>query len=164
VTNEALRTHVSALGLAGVAIFRASGNVVFAARGRRSDERLAALIEKGLEQELGYAVAVYVRSAAEIAEIAAREPFPQERVSASTGKLHVALLGAAPAAGVRREALAHASDTDLLALHGRELYWLPQGRMIDSGLDLRALERLLGPWTMRTKATIEQLAAKHLAG
>jgi hypothetical protein len=35
--------------------------------------------------------------------------------------------------------------------------------MLDSGLDLQQLERLVGPWTMRTKATIEQLAARHLA-
>ena len=33
--------------------------------------------------------------------------------------------------------------------------------MLDSELDLKALETALGPWTMRTMGTIEQIAAKH---
>jgi hypothetical protein len=33
----------------------------------------------------------------------------------------------------------------------------------ESKLDTKALEQLLGPTTMRTKGTIEQLVAKHLA-
>jgi hypothetical protein len=32
--------------------------------------------------------------------------------------------------------------------------------MTDSGLNLRAVEKLTDAWTMRTKATIELLAAK----
>jgi uncharacterized protein (DUF1697 family) len=162
VTTDDLRAHISALGLADVEIFRASGNVVLSA-GRRSDARIAALIEAGLQRALGYPVAAFVRSAAEIAEIAARRPFDEERVAASTGKLHVALLPHAPGRERARETLALAGDSDLLAFGERELYWLPSGRMIDSALDLRALERLVGPWTMRTKSTIEQLWVRHLA-
>ena len=45
----------------------------------------------------------------------------------------------------------------------RELYWLPSGRMLETTLDLKAIERLLGPLTMRTKNTVEQIAAKHFA-
>ena len=56
-----------------------------------------------------------------------------------------------------------AGEEDRLALRGSELYWLPSGGMRDSGLDLRALEAGLGPWTMRTKGTIEQIAARHCA-
>jgi hypothetical protein len=33
--------------------------------------------------------------------------------------------------------------------------------MLDSALDLKAIEKLLGAVTMRTKNTIEQIAAKH---
>jgi uncharacterized protein (DUF1697 family) len=57
--------------------------------------------------------------------------------------------------------LAEASDEDRLAIGGRELYWLPSGRMSDSELDLKLLEAVLGPWTMRTLGTIEQIVAKH---
>ena len=71
------------------------------------------------------------------------------------------MLPGKPSAAARKEALALASDEDLLAIDGRELYWLPQARMFDSELDLKALEALVGPWTMRTMGTIEQIAAKH---
>jgi hypothetical protein len=64
---------------------------------------------------------------------------------------------------VREEVLSLASDSDRLAFAARELYWLPSGRMIDSGLDLKAVERLLGMMTLRTKNTIELIARKHFA-
>jgi uncharacterized protein (DUF1697 family) len=59
--------------------------------------------------------------------------------------------------------LALADERDRLALDGRELYWLPSGGTIDSELDLKAIGRLLGAMTMRTKNTIAQLAARHFA-
>jgi hypothetical protein len=61
----------------------------------------------------------------------------------------------------RKEALALAGDEDRLAIEGSELYWLPSGPISESSLDLRTLESELGPWTMRTMGTIEQIAAKH---
>lgn len=60
--------------------------------------------------------------------------------------------------------LAHASADDGLALHGRELYWLPSGNMSDSALDLNAAGRLVGPNTMRTANTLRRIHAKHFAG
>jgi hypothetical protein len=56
-----------------------------------------------------------------------------------------------------------ATDADRLVFEDCELYWLPNGRMTDSGLNLRAVEKLTDAWTMRTKATIELLAAKFFA-
>ena len=44
---------------------------------------------------------------------------------------------------------------------GRELYWLPRGGISESDLDLKALDAALGPTTIRTKGTIDQIAAKH---
>ena len=35
--------------------------------------------------------------------------------------------------------------------------------MLDSALDLKAIERLLGVMTVRTKGTIEQIAERHFA-
>jgi len=54
-----------------------------------------------------------------------------------------------------------ADDRDLLAFGERELYWLPSGGMREAELDLKAVERLLGPMTLRTKGTIELICAKH---
>ena len=159
ITNPELAAAFSKLGLAEVSVYRASGNVAFRTRAG-NEQALARRIERGLQASLGYAVPTFVRSAQHIADIAALAPFPAAAVRASTGKLHVALLPREAPKDAVRETLALASEEDRLALVGRELYWLPSGRMIESTLDLRALEALVGPWTMRTKATIEGMHAK----
>jgi uncharacterized protein (DUF1697 family) len=158
VKNEALRAALDGAGFEDVATFRASGNVVFSAQ---EVDDLSARAEAGLAEALGFEVSVFLRSARQVRAIAAFAPFEQ-RVEASEGKLQVALLPARPSATARKAALALASDEDPVAVRGNELYWLPRGRMADSELDLKALESLVGPWTMRTKGTIEQIAEKYL--
>ena len=161
IKNTELTEEFETLGFADVACFRASGNVVFSAKG--SEAKLTSEIEAGLGEALGYEVPVFLRSAKELSVLAAHEPFDPAEVKASKGKLQVALLPKKPAAGPRKRALAEASGEDRLAIEGRELYWLPSGGISDSGLDLKAVEAALGPWTMRTMGTIEQIAAKYFA-
>jgi uncharacterized protein (DUF1697 family) len=160
VKNEALKSAFAAGGFEAVETFRASGNVAFEAT-RASDERIASAAEAALAAELGFEVTVFVRSAKETVAIAAQEPFDEEAVAASKGKLQVALLATKPTAAGRRKALAMAGEGDLLAIRGRELYWLPSAGTLETELDLKALESVVGPWTMRTMGTIEQLAAKY---
>jgi uncharacterized protein (DUF1697 family) len=149
------------LGFDEVATFRASGNVVFSA-GTEPVAKMAGRIEDALRDALGYEVPAFLRTADEIRAIAAHEPFPRELVEASHGKLQVWMLDK-PAGAEQKQVLAMATDQDRLAFGERELYWLPSGRMRDSGLDLRSVERLLGMTTMRTKGTVEQIAAKYFA-
>jgi uncharacterized protein (DUF1697 family) len=162
IKNEELRGEFQALGFAEVACFRASGNVVFSAEddGKSS---LAKRIEAGLGEGLGYEVPVFVRGAAELLAIAAAEPFDRRLLAASKGKLQVAFLAGKPSKKVAREALSLATDDDRLAVEGRELYWRPKGGISESELDLKRLESMLGPWTMRTKGTVDQIAVKHFA-
>lgn len=162
LTNEELRSHFALMGFADVATFRASGNVVFAGEATRP-EAVRARIEKGLAELLGYAVPAFIRSAEEVRKVAARQPFPAKDVEASKGKLQVAMLFQAPKASARKEMQALSSEHDRLLLSGRELYWLPSGGVLESVLDMKGIERALGPMTMRTMGTIEQIAAKHFA-
>ncbi len=166
ITNDDLRAHFEELGLDRVRTFRASGNVIFAtAVEERQEEKLRKRIEAGLAAALGYEVPVFLRSASEIAAIAAHRPFDESLVEASKGKLQVVLLTERPAARARKEVLALADDEkDRIAFGERELHWLPSGGILDSALDFKAIGRLLGPTTTRTQGTIEQLAAKHFAG
>ena len=163
ISNEDLRTRFEELGFDEVRTFRASGNVIFAAAGEESEEELSARIETGLAAALGYEVPVFLRDASEIGTIAAHRPFAESLVEASKGKLQVVLLSARPAARARKEVLALADVEDELAFGERELHWLPSGGILDSALDFKAIGRLLGPLTTRTKGTIEQLAAKYFA-
>lgn len=160
ISNDALREAFARIGLQEVATFRASGNVAFTApRGREA--KLVAAIEQGLEAELGFAVPTFLRDADELAGIAAAEPFSPEVLAASAGKLQVCVLGEEPSTAMRAEVRERAGGADAIAFVGRELYWLPAGGVLDSALDMATLARLLGPMTVRTKATIEQFAAKH---
>jgi len=164
IKNDELRAEFEALGFADVATFRASGNVVFRPAGRSGATALTAEIESGLAEALGYAVPVFLRSASEVAAIAARRPLDPKLVERSKGKLQVSLLAKKPSAATRRKVLALATDEDLLALEGRELYWLPSGGLLDSSLDLKEIEAALGPDTRRTMGTMEQIAARYCRG
>jgi uncharacterized protein (DUF1697 family) len=162
VSGEQLRARFEELGFGEVATFRTSGNVVLSARGE-SAAKLVARIEKGLASALGYEVAVFLRSAAEMRALADHRPFTPARVKAAKGKLQVILLSARPAAKDRGRVLGLATDEDALELGDRELYWLPSGGTRDSKLSQKAIEALLGGTTMRTKGTVDQLAAKYFA-
>lgn len=160
IKNDELRGEFEQLGFDGVASFRASGNVVFESD-EKSEASLTETIEAGLAEGLGYDVPVFLRSGAEVAAIAAREPFEAKRVAASKGKLQITLLAKKPSAAARKKALALATDEDLLAIEGRELYWLPSGGVLESELDQKAIAAALGIGTTRTMGTVEQIAAKY---
>jgi uncharacterized protein (DUF1697 family) len=138
--------------------FRTSGNVVFSSGG--SAKEIARRVEGALEEEFGFEVPVFVRTRAQVRSIAAHEPFPKSQVEASKGKLQVVLLGAKPAKREAEEVLELASPEDRLALEGTELYWLPSGGIQRPALDLAAIARAIGPYTMRTMGTVESLARK----
>jgi uncharacterized protein (DUF1697 family) len=163
VRSDQLREPFVALGLTGVQTFRTSGNVIFAAE-RQTPAALTARIEKRLEQSLGYEVATFLRNAEEIRAIGARRPFGATRAGAAGGKLQVGLLSGAPSKRARAAVLELCTESDRLAFGERELYWLPSGGMMQTELDLKLIDRLLGPSTRRTKGTIEQLAGRHFAG
>src|SRR5258706_16228553 len=74
VKMERLRALFEQMGLTEVETFIASGNVIFGA-GRSKPAALEARIARELEQSLGYAVGVFVRSLAELAAIAQHQPF-----------------------------------------------------------------------------------------
>jgi uncharacterized protein (DUF1697 family) len=160
IKNEELRAHVEAMGFEEVEIFRASGNVIFATPKRETEGKLARRVEAELAERLGYDVPVFLRSIEELAAIAGQRPFGAPKVKKSKGKLQVSLLKKKPSAAAKKKVLALATDEDLLAIEGRELYWLPSGGLLESNLDLKAIEALLGADTRRTMGTIEQIAAK----
>jgi uncharacterized protein (DUF1697 family) len=107
---------------------------------------------------------VFLRTAKQVRAIARHEPFPHKEVAASRGKLQVAMLSSAPGRQARNEVLALATDEDRLAFGDLELYWLPSGGTRDSTLNASTIEKILGPATMRTKGTVELLAAKYFGG
>lgn len=157
VKMERLRAFFTGLGFSGVETFIASGNVIFESR-----ETNAAALEKRiareLAKELGYDTAVFLRSPAEVAAVAALEPFGD----LEGNSLYVAFLPGAPSAAARRALMTFRSDVDDFRVEGREVYWLCRGRMMDSRFSGAVLEKTIGmPATARNITTVRKLAAKY---
>ncbi len=163
IKNDELCASFEAMGFTEVSAFLASGNVVFHAP-EEEEAGIALRIENELEASLGYAVPTFLRTALELEAIAAHEPFSASQLDGSEGKPQVALLASAPSPAARRTALALSSEEDRLALHKRELYWLPKGGISDSDLDFKALGKAVGVMTVRTRRTLERMVAKYLGG
>ncbi len=134
--------------------------MIFATPKREAEAKLGERVEAELRERLGYDVPVFLRSDEEIAAVAARRPFDAKAVEKSKGRLQVSFLKKKPSAAAKKKVLALATDEDLLAIEERELYWLPSGGLLESALNLKAIERLLGSDTRRTMGTVEQIAAK----
>jgi uncharacterized protein (DUF1697 family) len=145
------------LSLAEVETFIASGNVLFDAP-RSAPAALERRIAAHLEVSLGYEVATFLRSPAELAATLAHRAFPRARDGST---LHVGFLRSPPTAAAKRQVLALTSAIDDFHLHGRELYWRCAGRFSDSVVSGPKLEKALGqPTTLRKITTVERLAKK----
>ena len=160
VKMDALRRALADDGLANVETFIASGNVLFDSPGRDT-ARLERRAEAALERLLGYRVATFVRTLAELAAVAARDPFPD--AGAGTA-LYIAFLKAQPSAAATRTLMSLAGDVNAFHVHGREVYWLSRGRYGGVGMtrfDGARLEKIVGmEATLRNVSTVRKLAAK----
>src|ERR1700742_1624765 len=161
IKNPELIAHFEAMGLEDVATFRASGNVVFVDPAAEAESKLQKRLEAELDERLGYDVAVFLRSAKEVAAIAAREPFDAKAIKASKGKPQVILLGRKPSAKAKKALEKLTPDGDLMVVEGRELHWLPTVGLSETDLDTKALDAALGKGTTRTAGTIEAIAPKY---
>ena len=162
VKMDRLRDLFTGLGFSAVETFIASGNVIFETRGPDIPS-IEETIERALQPALGYHVAAFVRRARDLAAIAGHEPFAAAG-GRPDGTIYIGFLRAAPTAAARRAILSLRTDVDELDVHRGELYWLVRGKLMDSKLSGGALERTLGPTTMRNRNTVVRLAARYGAG
>ena len=160
VKMDALKKHFEAIGFENVSTFIASGNVIFESD-KGKPAALEEQIETALRRALGYDVATFLRTDAEVADIAAHKPFPRAK-SKESDNLHIIFLKDTPSATFKRPILALSNDEDLLHFHGRELYWLRRGKLMDSTIDSKVFTKALGKDnTMRNANPVHTLAAKY---
>lgn len=164
VTMESLRAIFTALGLARVETFIASGNVIFEAPGEDEHE-LARRIERQLAQSLGYEVATFLRSPAELAAITRAQPIAGTDLTTTEHMLYIAFLPAVPDAAAQHRLLRCSTEVDEFAIQGREVYWLCRKTISQSAFSGAQLERVLGvPATVRNITTVRKLATKYAKG
>ncbi len=160
VKMDRLAREFEALGLRAVETFIASGNVIFES-GAKDLAALERRIATALQKSLGYEVATFLRTDAEVARIATHRPFDEDRTSGAR-RFWIGFLAAPPSAQAARALLALRSETDDLAVHGREIYWISRQLTAESKLSNAAFEKTLRmPATFRGMNTIVRLAAKY---
>ena len=162
VTMAQLRQEFEALGLKGVETFIASGNVIFTPR----STDLAALerkIETRLHASLGYDVATFIRTDAEVAAVATHQAFKASLVKGA-GAFCVGFLNAPLDAAATRVLMAFKNDIDDFHTNLREVYWLCKVGQSDSKFSNARFEKALKiRCTFRGINTIRRLTDKYPA-
>jgi uncharacterized protein (DUF1697 family) len=160
VTMATLRGHFEALGLSDVETFIASGNMIFTA----SSKDRAALqqrIEDRLHRSLGFEVKTFLRTDAEVTEVARYQPFDAAQLK--TAFTHnVAFLAQPVNAAAAKTVMALTTDIDDFHVNGREVYWLCKVGQGDSTFSNAVFEKVLKTRaTWRGIKTVARLAAKY---
>jgi uncharacterized protein (DUF1697 family) len=160
VKMDRLRALFEEGGFSQVETFIASGNVLFNSSSK-SGPALERKIEKLLRASLGYEVATFVRTLAEVQQVAAYEPFSSAVMARPYHGLYVSFLRDAPSAAARRAVEALSGPNEDFHIHERELFWLSRVPFGESKVAGPSLERILGmPATMRNVTSLRKLAAR----
>ena len=166
IKMEVLRAEFEAMAFSSVETFIASGNVIFSSA-TGDDRKLARQIEQHLQGALGYEVDTFVRTRAEVAAVAALQPFSAMDMGEPANTVHVGFLPVELGVDRQRGLAACRSDTDEFYVEGREYYWLCRGiktheSRIWASPALKALR--LPSSTMRNLRTVRKLADLYPAG
>ena len=158
VQMDALRRLYESLGLRRAETFIQSGNVVFAIATWDSI-KLARRIEDAIEKSFGFRCDVVLRSAAELRDALARNPFA-ERPGIDPAKLLITFLAAAPDPEGCAKVRALDIAPEELQIDGREVYvYFPNG-MARPKLSWHLVGKSLKtPATGRNLATVRKLLA-----
>lgn len=160
VTMDVLRKEFVAVGLKDAETFIASGNVVFSS-GSNDVPAIQRKIETRLKKSLGYEVKTFLRSAAEVAAIAAHTPFPAPAMK-NAGAFVVGFFEDELNAAATKTILGYRTDIDDFHVKGREMYWLCQKRQSESTFFRVRIDKVLNtPTTFRGLNTVTRLVAKY---
>jgi uncharacterized protein (DUF1697 family) len=147
-----LRAMCLGLGYDNVETYIQSGNVVFDTAA--SEASVVAIMEAGLLSTFGLTLSVVVRSAAELAETVARNPFPSETDGT---KLHFTCFAEPLAAAIIAKLDPGIAPPDAFALDGRNMYLHLIGGMGTSKLAVHIGQKLGKLGTTRNWNTILKL-------
>ena len=158
VKMDQLRDLFKKMKFANVETFIQSGNVIFDSAEKPED--VESIIEARLEKVLGYPVGTFVRSPAELKEIAKCGPYNAVEQKAAANIM----------VGFLRKPLSSDAHVVLKSLcgpihefrgHGREVYWLRHKLGDFSDVSGPRLEKATGPATYRSITTVNKIIAKY---
>ncbi len=159
VKMDHLRQLFESIGLSGVETFIASGNVLFDSPQTQIRD-LEVKIGERLQAALGYEVATFIRTGAELAAIAAYRPFPAPDLEQARA-FNIAFLTEPLDDAATKKLMALRTAIDDFHVYGREIYWLCRMKQSESTFSNAVLERTLKRQaTLRGANTIRKMAAK----
>jgi uncharacterized protein (DUF1697 family) len=161
VKMDRLRALFEELGLTDVSTFIASGNVVFSTDTKDAGA-LVGEIERHLARELGYDVATFLRSPAQLNEIVAFDAVAGSAGGGTDHSVYVVLLRAPAPEEIRSSFAGLGTETDEFFVSGTEIYWQVRGKISDSPIFKTGLEQALHglPTTTRNMNTLRRLATR----
>lgn len=171
VTNDELADIVRKVGFAAVVPYQASGNLLLSdspvsVTGRHSVPGRVATeeaIAEALDAAFGYAVPTMIRTAEEVAAIATATLFTPEVLAETSGKIQVMFFKTELNEEQQKTVLGVVTPDDRIVVDGTEVYWLPTEGISTSTVKIDALNKAIGPLTIRTQGTISRIV-KKLAG
>lgn len=157
VAMATARNVLAELGYDEVGSYVNSGNLLFTATGNPSDHEAA--IRSAMEDEFGFELTTFVRTARQVNALATAKPFG---VIAS-GHTHFALLTLTPLTATEKKAVeALSNDHDEVVVLGRDVHWLIRSRSPETTLGRRRWLQALpdNPTTARNTTMLARLAEK----
>jgi uncharacterized protein (DUF1697 family) len=156
VKMDQLRKSFEALGFDRVSTYIQSGNIVFKAN-KGSPSSLSRKIEDKILGDFGHSVSVILRTADEMKQTIANNPFLKDRGVDPT-KIHVVFLSDVPASSALEKLETMTMKPDRSCCLGKEIYlYLPNG-VSESTLMKTPLDRVLSVvTTTRNWKTANQL-------
>ena len=160
VKMEVLRGHFETLGFSNVETFIASGNVIFESKAKPASMQIK--IERLLHESLGYEVATFIRTLAEVDAVSRYQAFTAAAMK-SAGALCVGFLEKQLDDQACEALMRMKTDIDDFHVNGREVYWLCLNNQSGSTFSNVKFERALKVRaTFRGVNTVAKLAAKFL--
>lgn len=152
-----LRAVYESLGLKDAETFIQSGNVIFLT-GERDLTKLVIRIEKAIEKAFGFHSDVILRTAAELREVIAANPFAG-RADVDNSRLLATFLASDPGDEARAKVRALRFDPEEIRIVGRELYIHYPNGVGRSKLQPGVFDKLLSiPGTARNWNTVLKLS------
>jgi uncharacterized protein (DUF1697 family) len=153
-----VKAAFEAAGMSGVKTILASGNIVFESAAKDTS-KLERALEEQLDATFGHQIGVFARTAAEIDELVAADPFKRRKLTPDT-RLYVMFLATPPTSKPKTPFKGPVGDLQVLRLTDRELCAImtvtPEVKTPDA---MNAIGKLYGPKiTTRNWTTVQKVA------
>lgn len=158
MTNDELIDPFRRLGFNDVAAYQAAGNITFLADD--PDAVQSERLEAALAAAYGFEGITFVRTLDDVRAITDAQPFTREQLATTAGRVQVAFLKHVPDDASIAEVLALTPTEDQVRFDDRQWFWLPTNGVSDSQMPVGAVEKILGPMTIRTFGTISRMLNK----